>query len=86
MVAKAKVYREYGNAAVTSIVMESLPKIAAEISAPLAKVDEIVIVGGNDSTTGDVTRLLGQLPASVGALTGIDLKGVLGKIPGAKPA
>lgn len=47
-------------------------KIAAEVAAPLAKTDEIVLVG-DDRTTSEVTRLLASMPPSVQALTGIDL-------------
>ncbi|CAO1442412.1 unnamed protein product [Diamesa serratosioi] len=81
---KANVYKQYGDAAIMSIVLEALPKIAAEVSAPLAKTDEIVLIGGNDSTTGDIARLCGQIPPAVAALTGVDLSKVLGKLPGAK--
>lgn len=81
---KASVYKQYGDAAIMNIVLEALPKIAAEIAAPLAKTDEIVLIGGSDATTGDVARLVGQIPPAVSALTGVDLSKVLGKIPGAK--
>lgn len=59
-------------------------QIAAEIAAPLAKTEEIVLVSGNDSTTADVARLCSQLPPAVAALTGVDVSKVLGKLPGAK--
>ncbi|KAH8384988.1 hypothetical protein KR093_004754, partial [Drosophila rubida] len=81
---KANVYKQYGDAAIMNIVLESLPKIAAEVAAPLAKTDEIVLIGGNDNVTNDVTRLVAQLPPSINALTGVDLSKVLSKIPGAK--
>ncbi|KAJ8958483.1 hypothetical protein NQ318_002276 [Aromia moschata] len=48
---KAAVYKQYGNAAVMSIVLEALPKIAAEVAAPLSKTEEIVLIGGPDNTT-----------------------------------
>lgn len=103
---KAAVYKQYGDAAIMNIVLESLPKvrktktrnfsirlklffcfqIAAEVAAPLAKTEEIVLIGGNDSTTADIARLVGQIPPAVNALTGIDLSKVLGKLPGAKVA
>ncbi|XP_043066008.1 flotillin-2 isoform X1 [Drosophila bipectinata] len=81
---KANVYKQYGDAAIMNIVLESLPKIAAEVAAPLAKTEEIVLIGGNDNVTNDVTRLVAQLPPSINALTGVDLSKVLSKIPGAK--
>lgn len=80
---KAAVYQQYGEAAKMAIVLEALPKIAAEIAAPLAKTEEIVLLSGNDNTTADVTRLVGQLPPAIHALTGVDLSKVLGKLPGA---
>ena len=33
-------------------------QIAAEVSAPLAKTDEIVLIGGQDRTTAEVRTLL----------------------------
>ncbi|CAH1163201.1 unnamed protein product [Phaedon cochleariae] len=83
---KAAVYKQYGDAAIMSIVLEALPKIAAEVSAPLAKTEEIVLIGGPDNTTAEIARLVGQIPPAVNALTGIDLSKVLGKIPGATVA
>lgn len=58
-------------------------QIAAEIAAPLAKTDEIVLIGGSDQYTGDMTRLVGQIPPAISALTGVDLSKVLSKLPGA---
>lgn len=58
-------------------------QIAAEVAAPLAKTEEIVLIGGSDNTTAEITRLVGQIPPAVNALTGVDLSKVLGKIPGA---
>merc|ERR1719226_47582 len=81
---KASAYKQYGDAAVMSLVLEALPSIAAEVAAPLAKTDEIVLLGGADRTTTEVNKLLGQMPPAVQALTGVDLSGVLSKIPGAQ--
>ncbi|XP_076803411.1 flotillin-2-like [Clavelina lepadiformis] len=82
---KATAYKQYGDAALMSLVLESLPKIAAEVSAPLSRVDEIVMLGGDsDRTTSEVTRLLAELPPAVQAVTGVDLSKVLRQVPGAK--
>ncbi|XP_041052727.1 flotillin-2-like isoform X3 [Carcharodon carcharias] len=71
---KAAAYQQYGSAAKMALVLDALPKIAAEVTAPLAKTDEIVILGGdNNRVTSEVTRLLAEVPPSVHALTGIDL-------------
>jgi len=80
---KASAYKQYGDAAIMALVLEALPQIAAEVAAPLAKTDEIVLLGGADKTTTEVNKLLGQLPPAVQALTGVDLSGAIGKIPGA---
>uniref|UniRef100_UPI00398EFABE flotillin-2-like isoform X1 n=2 Tax=Pristiophorus japonicus TaxID=55135 RepID=UPI00398EFABE len=74
---KAAAYRHYGDAAKVALVLDALPKIAAEIAAPLAKTDEIVILGGDSNrVTSEITRLLAEVPVSVHALTGIDLSKV----------
>jgi len=83
---KAAAYRQYGDAAMIAMVLEALPKVAAEISAPLSKVDEIVLLGGEDKLTSEITRLVAQVPPSIAALTGIDLSKVLSKVPGAEVA
>lgn len=50
------------------------PQIAAKVAAPLSKVDEIVILSGQSSNTvSEVNRLLAEIPASVRAITGVDL-------------
>ena len=49
-------------------------QIASKVSAPLARTNEIVILSGEGSrVTGEVNRLLAELPVSVNALTGVDL-------------
>merc|ERR1719391_1790562 len=80
---KASAYKQYGDAAIMSLVLDALPQIAAEVTAPLAKTDEIVLLGGSDRTTSEVNKLVSQLPPAISALTGVDLTGALGKIPGA---
>ena len=52
----------------------SLPQIAAEVASPMNKIEDIVMVSGNDgSMSSEVTKLLAQLPPSVQALTGLDI-------------
>lgn len=49
-------------------------QIASKVAAPLSKTNDIVILSGEGSrVTGEVTRLLAELPVSVNALTGVDL-------------
>merc|ERR1719187_2821567 len=72
---KASAYKQYGDAAILSLVLEALPQIAAEVSAPLAKTDQIVLIGGGNNTTHEVNKLMGTLPPAIQALTGVDLTG-----------
>ncbi|CAG0918285.1 unnamed protein product [Notodromas monacha] len=82
---KAAAYKQYGDAAVMSLVLEALPKIAAEVAAPLAKTEEIVLIGGDDRTTAEVNRLVSQIPPAVHALTGVDLSKAVGSWLGGTP-
>uniref|UniRef100_A0A1A9V4P6 PHB domain-containing protein n=1 Tax=Glossina austeni TaxID=7395 RepID=A0A1A9V4P6_GLOAU len=77
MALKANVFKKFGDAAITNMVLESLPKIASEVAAPLAKTDEIVLIGGTDNFLNDVNRLVAQLPPSINALTGVDITKIL---------
>lgn len=81
---KANVYKQYGDAAILNIALQSLPKIASEVAAPLANIEEIVLLGGNDNISADIARLTAQIPPAINALTGVDLSKILAKIPGAK--
>ena len=88
---KAAAYKQYGDAALMSLILESMPKIGAEVAAPLAKTQEIVLISDNSMThssggskvSGEVTRLIGTLPPAVQALTGVDLSQAISRISGA---
>merc|ERR1719450_2024987 len=73
---KASAYKQYGEAAIMSLVLDALPQIAAEVAAPLAKTDEIVLIGGSDRTTDEINKLVGTLPPAIQALSGVDITGV----------
>lgn len=52
-------------------------QIAAEVAAPLAKTEQIVLIGDDGkNVAGEVSKLVSQLPPAVQALTGVDLSGV----------
>jgi flotillin len=80
---KASAYKQYGDAAVLALTLEALPKVAAQVAAPLAKTDQIVLLGGTGNTVDAITQMVSQIPPAVQALTGVNLTGVLGRIPGA---
>ena len=52
------------------------------MAAPLAKTEQIVMINdnGSNSVSSEVTKLVGQLPPAVQALTGVDLSKVTGRI------
>lgn len=82
---KAEAMQAYGRQALVQMVLESLPALAAEVSAPLSKIDEMVLLGGNnDRTSTEIGKLLAEGPTVVQALTGIDISNVVRNIPGAK--
>ena len=80
---KADAWKQYGQAAVLDKLLESLPEVAAAVSAPLAKTERIVMIGGGGDgvgasrLTGDVTKVVAQLPDVIESLTGIDILGTL---------
>ena len=88
MAAKAESWKGYNEAAITDRVLEILPELAAAVSAPLAKTEKIVMIGGNGSGGGasritrDVTQVMAELPAVVEALTGKKFEDLASHIPG----
>jgi len=83
MKVKAEAYKQYGDAAPVSMVLEVLPHLAGEVAAPLERTNEIVIVGGSNPVNKQITSLVSSLPPSVQALTGVDITGILAALPGA---
>ena len=53
MKVKAEAMQKWGKAAIIQMVLESLPGFAAEVAAPLSKIEEIVILGGENKGSGD---------------------------------
>lgn len=75
---KAAAYKNYNNAAITQMIMERLPEIAAAIAEPLAKTEKIVIIDNGGAGEGKgaakiteyVTDIVTQLPETIEAVTG----------------
>ena len=83
MRAKAEAYKQYGDAAVMTMVLEALPQLAAEVAAPLGRTKEIVVLGGDESKGGlgrDLTGLLTNMTPAVRAVSGVDIAESLRKI------
>jgi flotillin len=91
---KAESYSQYNAAAVTEMFVTMLPELAKAVSAPLAKMDKLVVVnnGGQGPGTGaakvtqDVAAVMAQLPPVVEALSGVSLRDLLSHVPGLTPA
>ncbi len=86
---KADAWKQYTQAAIIQQVIDALPEVAAAISAPLAKTDRIVVINsggdgkgaGTSKITEDVTNIVAQVPATIEALTGINLLDALRQLP-----
>ena len=90
---QAEAYSAFGQAALAHMLINKLPEIAAEISRPLAQTDKITFVSSGDGQGGtpsaltrDITGILAQLPHSIQAMTGFDLREAIQTASTAKPA
>lgn len=83
MAKKAEAWKEYGSAAMVDMMLETLPKVAAEVAAPLSQARKVTMVscGGGEvgaaKLTGEVLSIVQCLPELVKGVTGVDIsKGV----------
>ncbi|MDF1565503.1 MAG: SPFH domain-containing protein [Deltaproteobacteria bacterium] len=85
---KAASWEKYNSAAVTQMFVEMLPKMAAAVSAPLAKTEKIVIVdaggegGGASRLTRDIAAVMAQVPPVLEELSGVRLQDLVARVPG----
>jgi flotillin len=86
---KAEAWQQYNQAAIIQQLIDSLPEVARAIAAPLAKTDRIVVISsggdggaGTSRVTADIANIVAQVPATVEALTGIDLVKTIQTLPG----
>ena len=78
MRAKAEAYQQYNSAALSEQLIAKLPEVAAAVAAPLANVDRIVLLGGDDGggmgkLTQGVVDVMTKVPVMVEAATGLNL-------------
>jgi flotillin len=89
---KAEAWKQYTQAAIIQQVIDALPAIAGAIAQPLSKTDRIVMINssgngaGASKLTEDITNIIAQTPATIEALTGIDLTEMIKELPGVKKA
>jgi len=79
MAKKADAWKDYQDAAMIDMVLETLPKIAAEISAPLTNAKKVTMVSSGKGDVGalkltnEVMGIMEKLPSVVENLTGINI-------------
>ncbi|KAF2886863.1 hypothetical protein ILUMI_19310 [Ignelater luminosus] len=79
MAKKADAWREYKRAAMIDMYLDVLPKIAAEVSAPIAQANKITMVSsgqgeiGAAKLTGEVLSIMNYVPEMVKTMTGVDI-------------
>ena len=83
MKVKADAFQYYGDAAIMDMIIDILPKVAAEVAAPLARTEDIILMSGTqDGVSGEVTKLMSTLPPVVEATSGMDIKQMMQKLGG----
>jgi flotillin len=76
---KANAWKEYQDAAIVDMILDVLPKVAAEISAPLAQAKKVTMVSigkgdvGAAKLTTEVLDVVERIPKVVEALTGVSI-------------
>lgn len=88
---KAEAWQKYNEAAIMQILAPILPEIARAVAEPLGKIDRITMVntGGDDGVgvskmTGEIAKVITQVPPVVESLTGVNMAGLVQKLRGEK--
>lgn len=88
MTVKAAAFKEYGQAAILDKLLPALPELMRAAAEPLSRIDKVAIVstGGGDvginKYMGEIAKVVATAPAMVESLTGLNIKDLLGAIPG----
>jgi flotillin len=89
---RADAYERYTEAAILDRMLASLPEMATAFSQSLQQVDKITIVsagdgrGGPSALTGEVAKMVAQLPEVVQSITGQSIGDLLDRVRGAAAA
>ncbi|XP_023162782.1 flotillin-1 isoform X2 [Drosophila hydei] len=79
MAQKADAWREYREAAMVEMLLDTLPKVAAEVAAPLSQARKITMISsgqgdiGAAKLTGEVLQIVNKVPELVKSITGVDI-------------
>ncbi|MCL4369789.1 MAG: flotillin family protein, partial [Chloroflexi bacterium] len=90
MTVKAAAFHQYNQAAVLDKLLTGFPEVVRAMAEPLAKVDKITIVSTGDGQgglgasqiTGDVAKMIAQVPALFETLSGMKVGQLMEKVPG----
>jgi flotillin len=70
------------------MLMAKLPELAQAIAQPLSKVDKITLVSSGDGgalgaskITGEVAKILAQMPEVIESLSGVDVRKMIEQLP-----
>lgn len=78
---KAEAMKKYGNAAITEMIVNMLPQVAAEVAKPMGAIDKVSIIGGTggavSSVSENVPLAMAQTFQTVKEATGIDLADIV---------
>nr|XP_029726242.1 flotillin-1 isoform X1 [Aedes albopictus] len=84
---KAEAWREYREAAMVDMLLDTLPKVAAEVAAPLSQAKKITMVSsgtgevGAAKLTGEVLQIVNKIPDLVKSITGVDISRAIYEVP-----
>uniref|UniRef100_A0A0X3NHP1 Flotillin-1 n=1 Tax=Schistocephalus solidus TaxID=70667 RepID=A0A0X3NHP1_SCHSO len=79
----AEAMKNYKDAAILDMVLQTLPRIAAEVSAPLAKCQKVTMVSTGEGELGiskisnEVMKVVESLPTLVTSVTGQDMRSLI---------
>jgi flotillin len=87
---RAGAFQEYNQAAVLDKLLSGLPEVARAMASPLNNVDKITIVSTGDGRngmgasqiTGDVAKMVAQLPELFETLTGVKVGDLMSRVTG----
>ncbi len=88
---KAEAYQQYNQAAVLDKLLAGMPELAKAFSGALGNVDRLTIVSTGDgrgasALTGEVAKMIAQMPEVFESLTGMRMADLLGRLQGIEAA
>ncbi|QQE76492.1 flotillin family protein [Brevibacillus composti] len=89
----AQAFEKFGQAAVLDIIAKMLPELAEKIAEPMKAIDKVTIVDagggqgdGVNRLSGNVTKLMAQLPEMVKDVSGVDMNRIIAGFMKAEPS